>query len=128
MCDGVAVLTVALFGQLLGAIPIATEQPPQGAYSAWGFDPVGRTFYRSSFPAIWLGAAAARVTRMGADAVAVMHPESPFIFIPDGPDGPVDLPISTVRADSPQHALEIVLASNPGGPLHDQLQGMTQGG
>ncbi len=128
MCDGVAVLTVALFGQLLGAIPVATEQPTQGAYSAWGFDPVGRTFYRSSFPAIWLGAAAARVTQIGADAVAVMHPESPFIFIPDGPDGPVELPISTVRADSPQHALEIVLASNPDGPLHDQLQDMMQGG
>lgn len=37
--DGTAVLMVVLFGQVLGAVPVSDEPPPDGAYSAWSLDP-----------------------------------------------------------------------------------------
>jgi hypothetical protein len=81
----------ALFGQVIAAVPLSSERPPQGAYSAWSFDPRAHSFYRSSFPAIWLGSAAARITRTGRDVVSVADPERPFIFIPDGDAEPIEL-------------------------------------
>jgi hypothetical protein len=108
--DEVALLMFALFGQVIAAVPLSSERPSQGAYSAWSFDPRAHSFYRSSFPAIWLGSAAARITRTGRDVVSVADPERPFIFIPDGDAEPIELPIPTMRADSPTHAYHLVMA------------------
>lgn len=100
----------ALFGQIIAAVPLSSERPPQGTYSAWSFDPGAHSFYRSSFPAIWLGSAAARITRTGRDVVSVADPERAFVFIPDGDAEPIELPIPTMRADSPTHAYQLVSA------------------
>jgi hypothetical protein len=106
--EGTAALMVVLFGQVLGAVPVSDEPPPEGAYSAWSFDPQERSFRRSSFPAIWFGTAAARVTRAGHDVLMVLSPEQPFIYVADSSDGPADLPIPTTRADSPTHAFQLL--------------------
>jgi hypothetical protein len=111
--DDVAVLMVVLFGQVIGAVPIGNTQPAQGAYTGWIFEPVKRTFYRSSYPAMMLGAAAARLTQEGHDVVAAPDAATPWMFVADGHNGPAELPIPTLRADSPQHALEIVMKTDP---------------
>lgn len=121
MHNGVAVLMVVLFGQVLGAVPVANTKPPAGAYSAWSFDPVERTFHPSSYPAIWLGTAAARLTQEGSDVVSVAVGDRAVMFVPDGPDGPAEIPIPTVRAESPGEALQLLLDEHPDGPLTDQL-------
>jgi hypothetical protein len=84
----VSVLMIALFGQIIGAVPINGEPPPDGAYSAWTLDPLARSVTQSSFPAVWLGTAAARMTAAGHDVVMVPGGEHPFMFVEDGPDGP----------------------------------------
>jgi hypothetical protein len=106
--DGTAVLMVVLFGQVLGAVPVSDEPPPDGAYSAWSLDPQERSFSRSSFPAIWFGTAAARLTKAGYNVLTVLDPKQPFMYVEDGQDGPANLPIPTMRADSPTHAFKIL--------------------
>jgi hypothetical protein len=32
----------------------------------------------------------------------------PFVFIEDGPDGPMEIPAPTLRADSPVDALRVI--------------------
>jgi hypothetical protein len=121
MHNGVAVLMVVLFGQVLGAVPVANTKPPEGSYTAWSFDPVERTFHPSSYPAIWLGTAAARLNQAGSDVFSIAVGDLAAMFVPDGPDGPVDIPIPTVRAESPEEALQLLLDEHPDGPLVDQL-------
>lgn len=121
MHNGVAVLMVVLFGQVLGAVPAANTKPPEGAYSAWSFDPVERKFHPSSYPAIWLGTAAARLTQEGSDVFSVAVGDRAVMFVPDGPDGPVEMPIPTVRTESPSEAIQLMLDEHPDGPLVDQL-------
>lgn len=109
--EDTAVLSVALFGQVLGAMPVSNEMPPQGAYSAWWFDPRARTFGRSSYLAMWTGTAAAKLTREGHNVVTILSDEHPLFFVEDGPNGPADLPIPTTRADSPMDAFQKLVES-----------------
>jgi HNH endonuclease/SEC-C motif len=101
----VAVLHVVLFGQVLGAVPVNQAKAPS-EYSAWRFDPVKRNFSHSSYPAIWLGTAAARASQTGRRSFTMLHGQ-PFLYVEDGPGGPMDIPVPTVRADSPADALAI---------------------
>ncbi len=48
----------------------------------------------------------ARLARDGNDVVTVLAPAWPM-FGADGPQGPTPLPIPTLPADSPRHALEM---------------------
>lgn len=112
--DGVSVLMIALFGQVIGAVPINDKPPPAGAYSAWTLDPMARSVTQSSFPAVWLGTAAARMTAAGHNVVTVLSGDHPFMFVEDGPDGPAEIPVPTTRAESPSHALQLVSERIPG--------------
>jgi HNH endonuclease len=104
--EDIAVLMVALFGQVLGAVPI-NDLPVNADPSAWSLDPHSRTFHRSTYPAIWLANAASRIQEAGGTPYVIADREHPFIYTPDGPDGPVDLGVAADRAESPRHALEI---------------------
>jgi hypothetical protein len=105
--EDAAILYVVLFGQVLGAVAINRAGAPS-EYSAWRFDPQQRDFGHSSYPAIWLGSAAARASATGRQSVTVLDPDRPFIFIEDGPERPMEIPAPTERADGPADALRIV--------------------
>ncbi len=102
-----AILMVALFGQVLGAVRLGNASRSADP-SAWSLNPEEQTFYRSTFPAIWLAHAARRIQDAGGTPYAVADPDYPFIYVPDRPDGAVDLGVRTARVDSPAHALEAV--------------------
>jgi hypothetical protein len=104
--EDAAILYVVLFGQVLSAVPLNSAGAPS-EWSAWRFDPLEREFSHSSYPAIWLATAASRAAREGRSSVTVLS-DSPFVFIEDGPKGPMDIPGPTIRADSPVDALRIV--------------------
>jgi hypothetical protein len=108
-----AILHVVLFGQLLGAVPI-NRAGAASEYSAWRFEPNKREFGHSSYPAIWHGTVAAMATKTGRNVVSVLAGEMPFTFIEDGPEGPMDIPVPTLRAESPVDALRII-AKHQGG-------------
>ena len=108
MYKDTAILHVVLFGQVLGVVPVSARLPPSGAYSAWSLDPRKRTFHRSSFPAIMLGTAAAKMTQAGHNVLLVNRPEHPLVYVEDGPDGPAELPIETLRATSPEQAIRLL--------------------
>ncbi len=107
--DDTAILWIALFGQVIGAVPIADDPPPKGSYSAWSLDPLSRTFARSTYPAILLGTAAAKLARAGHNVLMMLEPE-PMLYVADGPDGPASIPLETFQAETPQHALELIAA------------------
>jgi hypothetical protein len=111
----VAVLHVVLFGQVLGAVPINAAGAPS-EYSAWRFDPKKRDFSHSSYPAIYHAMVAVLATGTGRNAVSLVAGDKSFTFIEDGPDGPMEIPIPTVRADSPVDALRIVAEHQRGKP------------
>jgi hypothetical protein len=73
--DGSAVLMIVLFGQVLGAVPV-NDLPAKGDPSAWSLDPRDQTVHRSTFPAIWLGSAMARLNREGREVVAFADSEA----------------------------------------------------
>jgi hypothetical protein len=102
-----AVLMVVLFGQVQGAVPIGDLPGPTANPSAWSIDPLVGRVERSTYPAVKFGTAMAQLTQEGHDVVAFADPERPFFFIADGPNGPADLPIPTMRANSPAHGLEL---------------------
>jgi hypothetical protein len=108
-----AVLHVVLFGQLLGAVPI-NGTGAESEYSAWRFDPQKRDFSHSSYPAIWHAMGAVLATQTGRNVVGLLGSDTPFTFIEDGPQGPMNIPVPTVRADSPADALRII-AKHGGG-------------
>ncbi len=122
-CEESAVLHVVLFGQVLAAVPV-NQAGAQSEYSAWRFEPSTGEFNHSSYPAIWLGTAAARAAQTGRRSMTVFD-DYPFLFIEDGPDGPMDVPVPTSRADSPADALRIVArhrrepADDDGSPPQD---------
>jgi hypothetical protein len=109
-----AILHVVLFGQLLGAVPVNKAGEPS-EYSAWRFNPENRDFNHSSYPAIWHGTAAALATRGGRNVVSVVDAENSFTYIEDGPNGPMDIPVPTLRADSPADALRVFAKHRGGG-------------
>ena len=101
--DDTAILWIVLFGQVIGAVPVADDPPPTGSYSAWSLDPLSRTFARSSYPAILLGTAAAKLTRAGHNVLMMLEPE-PMLYVADGPDGPASIPLETFRAETPRRS------------------------
>lgn len=101
-----AVLLVALFGQVIGGVAI-NDLPAEADPSAWSFDPRARTFYRSTYPAIWLGNAARRIQEAGGTPYVIAAGDTPFVFTPDGPDGPVDLGVPTEHVESIDEAFEV---------------------
>jgi hypothetical protein len=115
---------VALFGQVLGAVPIHDLPGPTADPSAWSLDPLRGALHRSTYPAIKYGTAAAKLTEAGHNVVLVERgPDAePFFFVADGPDGPADLPIATFRADSPAEGFDRFLkateAAEPGGSVN----------
>ncbi len=108
-----AILHVVLFGQVLGAVPINHAGAPS-EYSAWRFDPKKRDFNHSSYPAIWHAMVAVLATRTGRNVVSMLAGDKPFTFIEDGPGGPMDIPVPTLRADSPVDALSIIAKHQDG--------------
>lgn len=102
-----ALLCVALFGQVLGAIPV-NDLPADADPSAWSVDPQARTFYRSTYPAIWRGHAANRIMEAGGTPYMIGHPEHPFIYTPDGPDGPINLGVPMTHVESLDSAFDVV--------------------
>jgi hypothetical protein len=105
-----ALLHIALFGQVLGAIPV-NDLPADAYPSAWSLDPRGREgksrVRRSTYPAIWLANTAHRALDVGGTPYVFAHSDYPFVYIPDGPDGPVDLGVPTERVSSPAEAFEV---------------------
>jgi hypothetical protein len=55
---------------------------------------------------------AVRATQMGADVVSI--PELGFVYIPDGPDGPVDLGVTLARVGSIDEAIELAKRARSG--------------
>jgi len=106
--DNAALLMIVLFGQVIGAVPLSDDAPPAGAKSAWSLDPIDRSLHRSSYPAIWLGTAAARLTNAGHNVLTVLIPGQEFLYVEDGPNGPAKLPFQPLRADSPSDALRLL--------------------
>jgi hypothetical protein len=106
---------VALFGQVLGAVPLSDEIPPEGAETCWTLDPVARTFKRRQYEGVWGGTAAARLTKEGHNVVMVMS-DPPMMFVEDGPNGPAAMPVPAIRADSPADAFQKVLGDQLEGP------------
>lgn len=106
--DGAALLMIVLFGQVIGAVPVSDERPPPEGRSAWSLDPLDRSVHRSSYPAIWLGTAAARLTKAGHNVLTSLVPGQEFLYVEDGADGPVELPFPTLRANSPSDALRLL--------------------
>lgn len=84
--EGTATLTIVPFGQVIGAVPVSSQTPRQGAFSAWTLDPQARSFRRSRYPAVWHGTAAARLTDAGYNVVSRLDPdpERSFLYIADG--------------------------------------------
>ena len=122
-----AVLHVVLFGQVLGAVPInhAGARSPS-MYTAWRFDPKKRDFSHTSYPAIWHAMVAMLATQTGRNVVSVLDPNRSFTFIEDGPEGPMDIPVPTRRADSPIDALRVV-ARHQRGELGTSTNATTAG-
>lgn len=102
-----AILYVVLFGQVLGAVPINHVGAPS-EYSAWRFDPHKRDFSHSSYPAVYHAMVAVRATETGRNAISLLDGDNSFTFIEDGTEGPMDIPVPTLRTDSPMDALRIV--------------------
>lgn len=105
--DDTAVLMVVLFGQVLGAVPV-NDLPAEADPSAWSLDPRQHSWFPGSYPANWLAAVANRASRAGAKPLLVAHPDHPFVYIPDGPAGAVDIGGPSERVESPAQAFEIV--------------------
>lgn len=106
--EDTAVLMIVLFGQVRGAVPVGVIPGPTAEPSAWSLDPLAGLVDRSTHPAVKVGTAAARLTQEGHDVVSVeVGGKEPFLYIADGPNGPADLPIPTIRADSPAHGFEL---------------------
>jgi hypothetical protein len=103
-----AVLMITLFGQLHGGVPVNSSEAEFDLPSAWSIDPLRRTVHRTTPVALQMASTALAVERAGGTAVFVAHPEHPFVYIPDGPDGPVPLPVKLPRVESPAHALKLL--------------------
>jgi hypothetical protein len=102
-----AVLMVALFAQVIGAVPV-NDLPADGDPTAWVLDPLARSHYRSSSHAVWLASAARRIQDKGGTPVMIADKDRPFIYVPDGPEGPIDFGTQMVHVDSIKDALEAV--------------------
>ena len=103
------ILWIALFGEVIGAVPIGDVPAPDAQHTAWTLDPIGGTgeprVRRTSYETLHGAAVAARATQMGANVVSI--PELGLVYIPDGPDGPVDLGVTLPRVESIDEAIKL---------------------
>jgi hypothetical protein len=110
------ILWVALFGEVIGAVPIGDVPAPDAQHTAWSLDPIGGTgepgVRRTRYEAMHGATLAVRATRMGADVVSI--PELGLVYIPDGPDGPVDLGVTLTRVESVDEAIEFAKRARSG--------------
>ncbi len=108
--EDTALLKIALFGQVLGAVPL-NDLPAQAYPSAWSLDPHGRDgeprTHRGTFESLQLASGARRVQDKGGTPVLVAHPDHPFLYIPDGPDGPIDFGVELEHVESPAEAMAL---------------------
>ncbi|UUY01732.1 HNH endonuclease [Svornostia abyssi] len=100
-----AVLMVSLFGQVLGGVPLGDSSAHRDP-SAWSLDPHARRVHRTTYPAVWFAHAALRVLEAGGTPF-VVGSDAPFMYVPDGPDGPVELGVPFERVESPAHAFGV---------------------
>lgn len=111
------ILWIALFGEVIGAVPIGDTPAGNARHTAWSFDPIGGTgeprVRRSTYEGLYGGTLAARATKLGADVVSI--PELGLTYIPDGPDGPIDLGVTLPRVDSIEEAIDYAKRERDGG-------------
>lgn len=103
--DDTAILMVAIFGQILGAVPV-NDLPAEARVSSWTLDPHARSCWRTSWHAMWGANVARRANKAGGTPVLIQTDDGPLVFIPDGPEGPIDMGIELPHVDSPREALE----------------------
>ena len=60
--------------------------------------------HRTNYESLHGASVAVRATQKGADVISI--PELGLVYIPDGPDGPVDLGVTLPRVDSIDEAIE----------------------
>jgi hypothetical protein len=110
------ILWIALFGEIIGAVPLADVPAPSARHTAWTLDPIGGTgeprVRRTTYETLHGATVAARATQMGADVVSI--PELGLVYIPDGPDGPVDLGAALPRVESIDEAIEYARRTRSG--------------
>lgn len=103
------ILWIALFGEVIGAVPIGDVPAPSAQHTSWTLNPIGGTgeprVRRTSYETLHGATVAVRATQMGADVVSL--PELGLVYIPDGPDGPVDLGVTLPRVESIDEAIEL---------------------
>jgi hypothetical protein len=106
--DQTVILWIAVFGEVIGAVPIGDAPAPDARHTAWTLDPIGGTgllrVHRTNYESLHGASVAVRATQKGADVVSI--PELGLVYIPDGPDGPVDLGVTLPRVDSIDEAIE----------------------
>jgi hypothetical protein len=102
-----AVLMIALFGQVLGAVPI-NDLPAEATISAWSLDPQTGEYYRSTYHAMWAATVARRANVAGGTPLMIETEEGPLVYIPDGPDGPIDMGAEMARVQSSAEVVEWV--------------------
>ena len=61
--------------------------------------------HRTNYESLHGASVAVRATQKGADVVSI--PELGLVYIPDAPDGPVDLGVTLPRVDSIDEAIEL---------------------
>ena len=114
--EGTAMLKIALFGQILGAVPV-NDVPAHAYPSAWSLDPHGaegapRT-HRGTSHSLYFASAALRVLQKGGNAVLIADPDHPLLYIRDGPDGPIDLGVELAHVNSPEEAIALARSRPP---------------
>lgn len=81
-----------------------------GDPATWSLDPIGHTggprVHRSTFEAMHLASVARLAEEKGATAIVFPDMDPPFVYILDGPHGPVDLGAPLPRVDSLDDAIE----------------------
>lgn len=113
--DQTVILGIALFGEVMGAVPIVDLPAPSAQHTAWSLDPIGGTgqprVHRSTYESLYGASVAVRATQKGADVISI--PDLGLVYIPDGPDGPVDLGVELPRVDSIDQAIEYAERARP---------------
>jgi hypothetical protein len=114
--DETVILWIALFGEVIGAVPIGDLPALDAQHTAWTLDPIGGTgeprVRRTDYETLHGATVAVRATQMGADVVSIT--ELGVVYIPDGPDGPVDLGVTLPRVESIDEAIEFAKRARSG--------------
>ncbi len=102
------VLMIVLFGQVQGAVPVADIPGPEAEPSAWSLDPLAGPVERSTYPAVKVGTAAARLTQEVMTSLpSTWAAKSRSSISPTARMAPRISRFPTIRADSPAHGFEL---------------------